>query len=599
MGFGDLLKVVGSFGRFQFTLISVLSIPSMFLACQHLLQNFSAATPNHHCKIQLHENDSLHFENLSTQDLLRVSLPLDMKNKPESCFKYTETAWHLLGLNDTRVNGTKIEREPCTDGWLYDTSIGQSTIVTEWDLVCEWRSLKQIGQSVYMGGLLLGAIVFGGLSDRFGRKAVMLGCCLQIAVTGTCAALSPNFTAYCMFRFLLGMAASGILLSATSIVVEWVPDKCRAVTGSLGGYFFTVGQLVLTGLAYAIQNWRWLQFATAAPYFILFVVLWWSPESARWLVLNNKSEVAVKQLKQVAKINGRKEEGEKVTAELVNSSMQMELQAAKSRFTIADLVKTASIRKISFYVSLLWFSNSFAYYALAMDLQNFGFNIYLIQVVFGVIDIPFKLISTITMNFIGRRFNQFACLILPGLAIMSSLFLPEEEIEAILKEDCQTKKLYAMTIKETAGKVMRDKQRRGNVNTQRKLMVRIQNKEEEKEMTRYDIWNNLIVSFSVKAQEIMDKGFIAFIVGIGSLLGESMNNESYLGAAHLNPLVLFARGFAYAINERTELIMLKGFLPSGDSWASSKEDKRVKGQGPVSIRDRKQLDVSDFQVHQI
>lgn len=400
----------------------------MFLACHNLLQNFSAATPNHHCRTELHENDSMyirHLGNMSAQDLLKVFIPMDLKNKTESCFKYTKPAWHFLGLNDMHINDTEIEREPCTDGWQYD--IVQPTIVTEWDLVCDLRPLKQIGQSVYMSGLLLGAMIFGGLSDRFGRKAVMLWCCLQLGISGTSAALSTSFTAYCIFRFLVGMAGSGITLNASSLVVEWVPDKCRAITGSLGGYFFTFGQLVLAGLAYAIQNWRWLQFAVTAPYFVLFVVLWWSPESARWLVLNNKSEVAVKQLKQVAKINGKKEEVEKVTAELVNSSMQMELQAAKITFSIVDLVRTAGIRKISFCVSLLWFSTGFAYYALAMDLQDFGFNIYLIQVIFGVIDIPFKLLSTTTINFIGRRFNQSTCLILPGLAIISSIFIPEDQ----------------------------------------------------------------------------------------------------------------------------------------------------------------------------
>lgn len=38
--------------------------------------------------------------------------------------------------------------------------------VCQWDLVCNLRSLKQMGQAVYMGGVLVGAMVFGGLSDR-------------------------------------------------------------------------------------------------------------------------------------------------------------------------------------------------------------------------------------------------------------------------------------------------------------------------------------------------------------------------------------------------------------------------------------------------
>lgn len=36
----------------------------------------------------------------------------------------------------------------------------------QWDLVCDLRSLKQMGQTIYMGGVLVGALIFGGLSDK-------------------------------------------------------------------------------------------------------------------------------------------------------------------------------------------------------------------------------------------------------------------------------------------------------------------------------------------------------------------------------------------------------------------------------------------------
>ena len=37
----------------------------------------------------------------------------------------------------------------------------------QWDLVCDLRSFKQMGQTIYMGGVLVGAVIFGGLSDRY------------------------------------------------------------------------------------------------------------------------------------------------------------------------------------------------------------------------------------------------------------------------------------------------------------------------------------------------------------------------------------------------------------------------------------------------
>lgn len=59
-----------------------------------------------------------------------------------------------------------------------------------------------------------------------------------------------------------------------------------------------------------------------------------------------------------------------------------------------------------------------------MDLQKFGVDIYLIQVIFGAVDIPAKVIVTVSMSVIGRRPSQCAALILAGIAILSNLLVP-------------------------------------------------------------------------------------------------------------------------------------------------------------------------------
>lgn len=69
-------------------------------------------------------------------------------------------------------------------------------------------------------------------------------------------------------------------------------------------------------------------------------------------------------------------------------------------------------------------STSFAYYGLAMDLQKFGVDFYLIQVIFGAVDIPAKVVITLTMSFIGRRPSQSGALILAGITILINLMVP-------------------------------------------------------------------------------------------------------------------------------------------------------------------------------
>lgn len=69
-------------------------------------------------------------------------------------------------------------------------------------------------------------------------------------------------------------------------------------------------------------------------------------------------------------------------------------------------------------------STSFAYYGLSMDLQKFGVDIYLIQVIFGAVDIPAKVVVTICMSFIGRRPSQCGALIVAGVTILVNVLVP-------------------------------------------------------------------------------------------------------------------------------------------------------------------------------
>lgn len=77
--------------------------------------------------------------------------------------------------------------------------------------------------------------------------------------------------------------------------------------------------------------------------------------------------------------------------------------------------------------AFLRFSTSVAYYGLAMDLQKFGLSIYLVQALFGIIDIPAMLVATTTMIYVGRRATVASFLILAGLMVIANMFVPESE----------------------------------------------------------------------------------------------------------------------------------------------------------------------------
>ncbi|KAI4882269.1 hypothetical protein NFI96_027222 [Prochilodus magdalenae] len=427
MGFADLLDEVGGFGRFQFIHVALLSIPGLLMASQNLLNNFAAGIPGHHCKIPNITSlaEARNLSEVSEEDLLRVFIPLE-DSKLSKCSRYTHAQWHVLGENSSHSEASSNDTETCQDGWSYKKDEFIFTIVSEWDLVCKLRPLKQMSQTIYMGGVLAGAIVFGGLSDRFGRKALLIWSYLQLAVLGSFTALSPSYFAYCTFRFLTGMSVSGVILNAVSLKVEWIPTKSRTLVGTISSFCFTVGQVILAGVAYSLRDWRKLHVAVCIPYFIFFMYSWWYSESARWLVLNGRSDEALKQLHRVARINGRPEMAEKITLEVLQSHMQKEVQSSKTIYTAYDLLRTSVMRKISMCLMVVWFSTSFAYYGLAMDLQKFGVNIYLMQVIFGAVDFPAKLVALAMLSYLGRRLTQATCLLASATVIFANIFVPKD-----------------------------------------------------------------------------------------------------------------------------------------------------------------------------
>lgn len=56
--------------------------------------------------------------------------------------------------------------------------------------------------------------------------------------------------------------------------LEWMPTRTRALVGTFMGYWYTVGQFLLAGVAYAIPDWRWLQFTVSVPFLCFFLYSW-------------------------------------------------------------------------------------------------------------------------------------------------------------------------------------------------------------------------------------------------------------------------------------------------------------------------------------
>uniref|UniRef100_A0A8C0B5D2 Solute carrier family 22 member 7 n=1 Tax=Buteo japonicus TaxID=224669 RepID=A0A8C0B5D2_9AVES len=402
MKFEDLLLEIDGFGKFQILILFILCLPRMNLPMHFLLHNFLAATPSHHCAIPHQEA----FVNLTTEEVLLISIPREPDGTFKSCEMFSQPQFHLLLNSSLQPENNSIIQE-CQHGWVYDHSQFTSTISTQWDLVCEQRGLNQATATFFFIGVTMGAVVFGYLSDRFGRKAMLLLALVCAVIFGMLSAASVSYSMLAITRTLTGVALSGVSLIVLPLGMEWVDVEHRTFSGILTSMFWSIGNMLLAAIAYLVREWRWLLVAVTGPCLLSIVCLWWVPESARWLIANGKVKRAHRHLLRCARMNGRKD-----------------FAVSPENYTYITLFRTPVLRKISLCSGTLWFGVAFSYYGMSMNLTGFGLNMYLSQFVFGFIEIPAKMIMYVLVNRVGRRQSQAWALILTGLCIGANIVIP-------------------------------------------------------------------------------------------------------------------------------------------------------------------------------
>jgi putative MFS transporter len=150
-------------------------------------------------------------------------------------------------------------------------------------------------------GMVPGALLWGVLIDKLGRRRVTVFSLLLYAVLALLAGLSPSFWPFLVLRFLSGMAFGGVYSVTFPYFLELLPTRWRgqgAVGLSVG---FPVGTLlcILVSQTFGIISWRAVAIVAALAGLWAFAVLRWVPESPYWLAKQNRHADAARVLRRL------------------------------------------------------------------------------------------------------------------------------------------------------------------------------------------------------------------------------------------------------------------------------------------------------------
>ncbi|NXC35624.1 S22AD protein, partial [Campylorhamphus procurvoides] len=410
-GVGEILKAIGDFGSFQKCLVLLTLVPCLSVAFHQFCQLFMVSYVPHHCDTSWIRDVG---PNLTQEEQLNLTLPRGADGEYEQCSMYSPVDWDLDSIVAYGLNTT----QKCSNGWVYPSSEPPS-LLTEFDLVCDRKDLNDIAQSIYMVGLFLGSMIFGPLSDRIGRRPVILISVFLQGMFGLGIAFVPHFYVYMAFRCVVGASVSGITMSVLALATEWIGVSSRPKAVLSSHCCFAIGQMILAGLSYGIRNWRLLEIAGSVPIFSFFFFIGVLPESARWLVTKGRLEEAKKVLQKAAATNKRS-----LPAGLLE---QLKPEKQTKPGNLLDLFQKKHLRKVTLIMSCSWFVNSFVYYGLSLNVTNFGLDIYLTQLAFGAVEIPARVGCIFALQWFGRRKTQTVLLLLSGLVCLIITGIPEDQ----------------------------------------------------------------------------------------------------------------------------------------------------------------------------
>jgi sugar porter (SP) family MFS transporter len=255
-------------------------------------------------------------------------------------------------------------------------------------------------------GCMIGCVIAGPLSSRCGRKASLILTALVFLLSSLGCAFAGSYRVFILYRIIAGVAVGAASMLAPIYIAEISPAKHRGKLVSLNLFAIFLGQSSAFYSNYFLRNvggennWRWMIAVMAVPSFLLFVFLFFVPESPRWLVEKQRADRALATL---TRINGA--EAARLELNEIEASVKTETQGR-----MAELLHPGMFGLLVIGILLAVFQqvtgiNVVMYYAPAIfKSAGFANDSALFQTaLMGMVNLTFAVISMFFVDRMGRK----------------------------------------------------------------------------------------------------------------------------------------------------------------------------------------------------
>jgi len=188
--------------------------------------------------------------------------------------------------------------------WIYDESQMKSTIISEYNFVCEKNYFFELAYSIEQIGYIIGTLIFSYIGDILGRKPVLVGSLFAMTLFGLIQQYIKNFVMFISLGVLINAFASGIDAVSVTMILELFPTRKRTLFGIGVEIAWVIVLALLSPVAYYIKDWREIRFIIFIVLALLSLVSKWSvQESIIWLISMSRTDKAKQIIDQMVRFN--------------------------------------------------------------------------------------------------------------------------------------------------------------------------------------------------------------------------------------------------------------------------------------------------------
>ncbi|XP_053335536.1 solute carrier family 22 member 16 [Clarias gariepinus] len=447
-GVEQLFDHLGHFNRFQACVYFAAVFQAISCGVHYLASVFLVETPKFLCDAPWNITDVL-YRNHSASSLDDIWPFYTPGHGPVVVRTVNGEQWelgpcrkmlrHFTQDFQYEFSGNK-SLESCS-GYVFDHSQVEQSIVTEWDLVCEKEWLGKLTQPTFMLGVLIGALLFGDIADRVGRRPILMVTSVCQFVFGITVAFTGNFYIFMLTRFLLAMVSSGYLVVVFVYVTEFTGSKVRTWTSMHVHAAFAIGVMVVALVGYLVRVWWLYQIILTLSTCPFLLYCWKFPETPFYLMAKGRHQEVQELLDTMARWNGT-EPSLKVSElmdepgnTLLKNRQQHDgrLEEPEKKLSILDMFGSWKMVGRSATCWAIWFIGALGYYVFSLGSVNLGGNQYINLFLAGAVELPSYLLGCFAMDRVGRKMTCAPALLLGGVACMLIIAVPQDfEVLAVV-----------------------------------------------------------------------------------------------------------------------------------------------------------------------